>query len=46
LIFLTGEAVGFFGGRGDGSLEVLFLVVLSMIIVVLMWYFFQHRRYK
>jgi hypothetical protein len=36
--------LGFSGGRGDGSLEVLFLVVLSMIIVVLLWYFFQHRQ--
>ena len=35
---------GFSGGRGDGSLEMLFLVVLSMIIVVLLWYFFQHRQ--
>jgi len=33
-----------FGVRDDGSLEMLFLLVLSMIIVVLLWYFFQHRR--
>jgi hypothetical protein len=26
--------LGFSGGRGDGSLEVLFLVVLSMIFLV------------
>ena len=32
---------GFSGGRGDGSLEVLFLVVLGVITVVLMSYFFH-----
>ena len=31
------------GGRGDGSLEVLFLVVLGMIILVVMSYFFGGR---
>jgi len=30
---------GFSGGRGDGSLEILFLVVLSMIICVTMFHF-------
>jgi hypothetical protein len=37
---------GFSGGRGDGSLEILFLVVLSMITVMLLWYFFQHRSHE
>jgi hypothetical protein len=32
--------LGFSGGRGDGSLEMLFLVVLSMIIVVAVVVFF------
>jgi hypothetical protein len=30
------------GGRGDGSLEVLFLVVLGMIILVVMSRFFAN----
>jgi hypothetical protein len=36
--------LGFSGGRGDGSLEVLFLVVLSMIIIALMSHFFAKKR--
>ena len=35
-----------FGVRGDGTLEMLFLLVLSMIIVVLLWYFLQHRQHE
>ena len=35
-----------FGVRGDGTVEMLFLLVLSMIIVVLLWYFFQHRHHE
>jgi len=31
--------LGFSGGRGDGSLEVLFLVVLGMIALVSVFHF-------
>jgi hypothetical protein len=35
----------YFGiGRGDGLLEVWFLVVLGVIIFILMSYFFSKRR--
>jgi hypothetical protein len=43
--FFWNEAVDFFerylgiGGRGDGSLEVLFLVVLGMIVLVTLSHF-------
>ena len=32
------------GGRGDGSMEVLFLVVLGMIGLVTMSYFFTTKK--
>ena len=36
--------LGFSGGRGDGSLEMLFLLVLSMIILVSVFHFMSKAK--